>query len=107
MKDKRALKAKIESVRQQLEHLDEKRSVLTSLLEKLQAQLYGPPRGVRIAESVTSYAVRGFTDKEVLIYDYVDNRIPMARRMFARRKKGFANLGYAIEHPSQGALAFD
>jgi superfamily II DNA or RNA helicase len=45
--------------------------------------------------------------KEVIIYDYVDNRIPMARRMFARRKKGYANLGYAIEHPSQGALAFD
>ncbi len=45
--------------------------------------------------------------REVVIYDYVDHQIPMARRMFQRRKKGYAALGYSIEDPAQGALAFE
>ena len=39
--------------------------------------------------------------RSVIIYDYVDNRIPMARRMFERRKKGYATLGYVLEDSGQ------
>jgi len=42
--------------------------------------------------------------RSVIIYDYVDGRIPMARRMFERRKKGYAALGYVLENPSQNNL---
>ena len=33
----------------------------------------------------------------VIIYDYVDSRIPMARGMFDRRKKGYVSIGYYLE----------
>jgi superfamily II DNA or RNA helicase len=39
--------------------------------------------------------------REVVIYDYVDRQIPMAVRMFERRKKGYAALGYSLEDPLQ------
>lgn len=35
--------------------------------------------------------------KEVVIYDYVDSKIPMAKRMFDRRKKGYTSIGYRLE----------
>lgn len=47
------------------------------------------------------------TKKEVVIYDYVDNHISMARRMFERRRKGYATLGYCLEDHSQGTLALE
>ena len=34
---------------------------------------------------------------EVVIYDYVDANIPIARRMFEKRKKGYAAMGYELE----------
>lgn len=34
--------------------------------------------------------------REVVIYDYVDGKIPIAARMFDRRKKGYAAMGYEI-----------
>jgi superfamily II DNA or RNA helicase len=37
--------------------------------------------------------------EEVVIYDYVDTNIEMAKHMFSRRKKGYAALGYCIEDP--------
>ena len=39
--------------------------------------------------------------EEVLIFDYVDSRIEMTRRMFDKRKKGYAALGYYIDDPEQ------
>jgi len=42
--------------------------------------------------------------RSVIIYDYVDRRIPMARRMFERRKKGYAALGYSLDDASQDEL---
>jgi len=39
--------------------------------------------------------------EEVAIYDYVDTNIEMAKRMFGRRKKGYATLGYSIDDPHQ------
>jgi hypothetical protein len=33
--------------------------------------------------------------REVRIYDYVDSRIPMLARMFAKRLRGYRSLGYA------------
>ena len=41
---------------------------------------------------------------DVIIYDYVDMNIPMARRMFERRKKGYVALGYHLEDPSQTTI---
>ena len=34
--------------------------------------------------------------KEVLIYDYVDNNVPMLDKMSEKRIKGYENLGYSI-----------
>jgi superfamily II DNA or RNA helicase len=39
--------------------------------------------------------------EEVVIYDYVDTNIEMAKRMLSRRKKGYAALGYSIDYPHQ------
>lgn len=36
-----------------------------------------------------------------IIYDYADTRIPVATRMFERRKKGYAAMGYEIENSEQ------
>ena len=35
--------------------------------------------------------------KDVIIYDYVDLKIPMAKRMFERRKRGYISIGYDVE----------
>ena len=35
--------------------------------------------------------------REVIIYDYVDANIPIARRMFEKRKKGYAAMGYELK----------
>lgn len=42
--------------------------------------------------------------REVIIHDYVDRRIPMAVRMFERRKTGYAALGYRLDNLSQPCL---
>ncbi len=45
---------------------------------------------------------RMYDNKEVVvIYDYVDTNIEMAKHMFDRRKKGYAALGYCIDDPHQ------
>ena len=50
--------------------------------------------------SLTQYAGRIHRQTEgkdkVIIYDYVDNSLPMLQRMFQRRKKGYDALGYTI-----------
>ena len=44
--------------------------------------------------------------REVVIYDYVDANIPIARRMFEKRKKGYAAMGYDLEaSKSQAEMA--
>ncbi|MBU1735039.1 MAG: helicase [Verrucomicrobia bacterium] len=44
--------------------------------------------------------------REVIIYDYVDANIPIARRMFEKRKKGYAAMGYELEDSkSQAEMA--
>jgi len=35
--------------------------------------------------------------KEVRIYDYVDARVPVLRRMYDRRMKGYASMGYRVQ----------
>jgi superfamily II DNA or RNA helicase len=35
--------------------------------------------------------------KDVRIYDYVDIRVPVLRRMYDRRRKGYASMGYRVE----------
>ena len=37
---------------------------------------------------------------EVIIYDYVDNNIPMLSKMHERRKIGYRSLGYNISNDS-------
>lgn len=32
--------------------------------------------------------------KEVIIYDYIDNQVPMLQRMYAKRKSGYNAMGY-------------
>ena len=34
--------------------------------------------------------------RELLVYDYVDEAIPIAQRMFARRQRGYRELGYIL-----------
>ena len=36
--------------------------------------------------------------KVVRVYDYVDNYVLMLARMYERRLKGYAAIGYRIEH---------
>ncbi|MYH70119.1 MAG: hypothetical protein F4147_08480 [Gammaproteobacteria bacterium] len=36
--------------------------------------------------------------REVLVYDYVDNLVPMLRRMCEKRIQGYKNLGYSVEN---------
>jgi superfamily II DNA or RNA helicase len=38
--------------------------------------------------------------QEVVIYDYVDSKIPMAKSMFDRRKRGYTSIGYYLEDSS-------
>jgi superfamily II DNA or RNA helicase len=48
---------------------------------------------------------RTHTDKrEVIVYDYVDERIPMLRRMYRRRLSGYRAMGYLIKEktPDKG-----
>lgn len=45
----------------------------------------------------------------VRVYDYVDSRVPMLARMYARRLKGYGAIGYrigtaAVDEPSFGLL---
>ena len=35
--------------------------------------------------------------REVRIYDYVDTRVPVLRRMYDRRMKGYASMGYRVQ----------
>jgi len=50
--------------------------------------------------SLAQYAGRIHRQSEgkdkVVIYDYVDNELPMLKRMFQRRQKGYDALGYTI-----------
>ena len=40
---------------------------------------------------------------EIIIYDYVDTHIPIARRMFEKRKKGYAAMGYELDNEQSHA----
>ncbi len=35
--------------------------------------------------------------REVRVYDYVDDRVPVLQRMSEKRVRGYANLGYTVE----------
>ena len=58
---------------------------------------------------------RLFADKQVVtIYDFLDDSVPVLARMFERRKKGYAAIGYTIpdendvfDHASQASLVLD
>jgi superfamily II DNA or RNA helicase len=39
--------------------------------------------------------------EKVTIYDYVDCSLPMSQRMFQKRKKGYAAMGYEVRFPDQ------
>jgi hypothetical protein len=38
---------------------------------------------------------------EVIVYDYVDDKVPVLRRMFDRRIKGYKTLGFTV-FPERG-----
>ncbi|MDE0512556.1 MAG: DEAD/DEAH box helicase family protein [Gammaproteobacteria bacterium] len=40
--------------------------------------------------------------REVLVYDYVDNLVPMLKRMSEKRLRGYENLGYLVENTNEG-----
>ena len=40
--------------------------------------------------------------REVLVYDYVDEAVPVLLRMMRKRLRGYRNLGYSVEHPGGG-----
>jgi hypothetical protein len=35
--------------------------------------------------------------REVIVYDYVDDAVPVLARMTAKRNRGYESLGYSIE----------
>jgi superfamily II DNA or RNA helicase len=39
--------------------------------------------------------------KEVVIYDYLDDRVPMLLKMFARRQRGYRAIGYDIQEAGE------
>lgn len=41
---------------------------------------------------------------EVRVYDYVDQEVPMLRRMYDRRLKGYQAMGYVIQDGSSSQL---
>jgi superfamily II DNA or RNA helicase len=41
--------------------------------------------------------------KEVLIYDYVDAKVPMLYRMFEKRRRGYRAMGYEMSCLSNGS----
>lgn len=40
--------------------------------------------------------------REVQIYDYVDDRVPMFKRMFGKRSSGYISLGYTFQQSEMG-----
>lgn len=43
--------------------------------------------------------------REVLVYDYVDEAVPVLKRMMEKRVRGYRNLGYLVDRPgSESAL---
>ena len=40
--------------------------------------------------------------REVLVYDYVDEAVPVLLRMMKKRIRGYRNLGYSVERPGGG-----
>ena len=42
--------------------------------------------------------------KEVRVYDYVDARVPLLRRMFERRLRGYRAIGYDLVETGDQAL---
>lgn len=42
--------------------------------------------------------------REVLVYDYVDEAVPVLRRMAQKRIRGYRNLGYSVEQPGTGSV---
>ena len=42
--------------------------------------------------------------REVLVYDYVDDAVPVLRRMSGKRVRGYESLGYAVESPAAAPL---
>jgi superfamily II DNA or RNA helicase len=38
--------------------------------------------------------------REVVVYDYIDEAVPVLKRMSERRMRGYKNLGYSIEGPA-------
>lgn len=53
--------------------------------------------------TLTQYAGRlhreNSVKKEVLIYDYVDARVPVLARMYAKRRAGYRSIGYEMRTP--------
>lgn len=51
--------------------------------------------------TLTQYAGRlhrlHYMKKEVLVYDYVDLKVPVLARMFEKRRRGYKSIGYEIE----------
>jgi superfamily II DNA or RNA helicase len=42
--------------------------------------------------------------KEVIIYDYLDNSVPMLVKMFGKRQRGYQAIGYNIMYPDDARL---
>ncbi|MCF8363442.1 MAG: DEAD/DEAH box helicase family protein [Prolixibacteraceae bacterium] len=42
------------------------------------------------------------TKKEVVVYDYIDIHVPMLERMYSRRLKGYASIGYKLKNEMGG-----
>jgi superfamily II DNA or RNA helicase len=48
-----------------------------------------------------------YLKNEVIIYDYVDNKIPVLNRMFKKRIKGYESIGYEIEYSNMHQLSLN
>jgi superfamily II DNA or RNA helicase len=44
--------------------------------------------------------------REVIVYDYVDETVPVLKRMSEKRDRGYKGLGYSIDaHPSSSGAS--
>ena len=51
-----------------------------------------------VVEQYVGRLNRDYADKEnVIIYDYVDNHIPMFDNMYAKRLKAYKQIGYELD----------
>jgi superfamily II DNA or RNA helicase len=111
-------KARAEVLRRISEHYDQRTPFVLFATASLNGEGFDLPRLDTLVLSMPlswkgrliQYAGRLHRTHETkgaaLIFDYLDENLPIARAMFHRRAAGYKELGYAIEMPRGGAATW-